>query len=97
MDKNIILSACKSSAGKLLFYIFEIAALVIGVISLVIAIYSSATTASFLVFVSGLVSAVINTLVIYGIGKIIDLLYLKSESTKVEEKETIVKDENETE
>ena len=64
-----------SGLGKILCYTFEIIALCVGVLGLVIAIYTSAVSASFIVFLQGLVTYAVYTVLIFGIGKIIDVLY----------------------
>lgn len=69
----------KSSVGKAIFYCFEICALVVGIILFILAIYNSAKTESFVVFLSGLASTIVNTLTLYALGKICDLLYCKKE------------------
>ncbi len=91
MKNNLFTPVCKNNVGKTLFYIFEISALVIGVILFILAIVTAAQAHSFGVFVSGFVTAVINLLVIYGIGKIIDLLYLKVEG-KNSEDDVVIED-----
>ena len=67
----------KSSTGKVVFYIFEICALIVGIFSLTMAIYNSAKTESFMVFLNGTIPMIVNTLLLYGIGRIIDLHYAK--------------------
>ena len=79
MEKNIFKPASKNKAGRTLFYIFEIAAVCVGFILFITAIVSAVTASSFLVFMSGLLDVVIYTLVLYGIGRVVDLLYCMNE------------------
>lgn len=80
----------KSTAGKAIFYTFEISALVIAVLLFVLAIYNAAKSENFMVFLSGFVNMIVNTLIVFGLGKICDLLYSKKEAKaeKAEAKNT---------
>ena len=75
----------QNKSGKTLFYIFEICALVVGVLSLIMAIYYGAVYQSFIAFLSYLIPVIVDTLIVFGIGKVIDLLYCKKECKKQEQ------------
>lgn len=80
MNKNILKADSQNGVGKTLFYIFEICALIVGIIMFIIAIYNACKTESFMVFLNSFVSVIFNVLALYGIGKIIDLLCYKKEN-----------------
>lgn len=84
---NIFKAETQNKTGKTLFYIFEICALIVGFLSLVMAIYYAATYESFMAFVSYLIPAIVDTVVVFGIGKLVDLLYCKKECKKAEKTE----------
>ena len=84
----------QNKTGKTLFYIFEICALVVGVLSLVMAIYYAAVYESFIAFISYLIPVIVDTLVVFGLGKLIDLLYCKKDCKKQEQKQTTESSEN---
>ena len=79
MENNILKPTCESKAGRVLFYVFEIAALVVACVYFLMGLVDAIQVGAFSLFVNGLVSAVIWLLVLYGLGKIIDLLYKKNE------------------
>lgn len=86
--KELFTATSKNKTGKTLFYIFEIAALVVGVIMLIINIYSAAIyggSAGFMAFLSGLASLAFDVLVLFGIGKIIDLKMAKKDAKEQKE------------
>lgn len=76
MIKNFLKASSKNHVGKTLFYIFEIASLAIFVIEFIMAIIVGAQT-SFGNFVVAFVSGAIHMLIIFALGKIIDLLACK--------------------
>ena len=76
----------QNKTGKTLFYIFEICALVVGVLSLVMAIYYASVYESFVAFISYFIPVIVDSLVVFGLGKLIDLLYCKKECKKQEQK-----------
>lgn len=86
MEHNFLKPSCKNLAGKTLFYIFEIASLVIFVIQFILAIIVGAHF-GFLNFVEAFCSGIINLLLIFGLGKIIDLLYVGKDSNAQEKKQ----------
>lgn len=77
----------KSESGKVIFYIFEICALVVAVLYFILAIYLAAEYQSFLYFVNEIPTIIVNPLIIYGIGRIIDLMCYKADCKKAEKKE----------
>lgn len=79
MEKNIFKPMSKNKAGRTLFYIFEIAALCIGAILFIAAIASAIASSSFIAFITGLMNSAVFTLILYGIGRIVDLLYSMNE------------------
>ncbi len=80
--ENLFKASSKNKTARVTFYLFEIAALVIGVILLVMGLANSINYSSFAVFIDGLVSAVMNMLILYGIGRVIDLLAAKGEKNE---------------
>ncbi len=88
--KEIFTANSKSKAGKIIFYTFEIAALVVGVLSLILSIYTAAIYgggAGFMSFLSGLATLAFDVLVLFGIGKIIDLKMAKKDSKEETKKD----------
>lgn len=67
----------QSKAGKAIFYIFEISALIVGLLLFVLSIYNGAKSDNFMVFLNGFVNMIVSTLIIFGLGKICDLLFSK--------------------
>lgn len=91
--KNLFKANSESKTGKTIFYIFEISALVVGVLMLIFGIYEASLyhgADGFMIFLRDLANIAFDVLVIYGIGKIIDFLYCKHEAkskdTKNDEK-----------
>ena len=74
----------KSESGKVIFYIFEICALVVAVLNFVLAIYFAAEYQSFLYFVNEIPTIIVNPLILYGIGRIVDLMCCKADCKKKE-------------
>lgn len=86
--KEIFTPSSKSKAGKIIFYTFEIAALIVGVLSLILCIYTAAIYgggAGFMAFLSGLATLAFDVLVLFGIGKIVDLMMAKKEAKQQKE------------
>lgn len=79
MENNILKPTCNSSAGRVLFYVFEILALVVGVLYVLIGLVDAIQWGIFMTFVSGLVQAAVYMFILYGVGRIIDLLYKQAE------------------
>lgn len=79
MENNILKPTCQRKAGRVLFYVFEIVALVVGALYFVLAIVNAAQWGTFMTFVDGLVTAAIWLFLLYGVGRIIDLLYKQAE------------------
>lgn len=77
----------QNKAGKTLFYIFEVCAVIVGILSLVMAIYYAAIYESFVAFISYFIPAIVDTLVVFGLGKLIDMLYCKKDCKKQEQKQ----------
>lgn len=69
----------ENKIGKTIFYVFEGCALAVGVILLILGIYYSAQYQSFTTFLEYLANAVVNTLIVFGLGKVIDLMYAKKD------------------
>jgi membrane protein DedA with SNARE-associated domain len=72
-------ASSKDKIGKTIFYTFETAAAVVGVLTLILGIYaaSKSSSGSFMVFVSYFITAIVDTLTLYGLGKIIDIMLSK--------------------
>ena len=79
MENNIIKPTCENKAGRILFYIFEIAALAVCALYFLIGLIDAIQLSTFMLFVNGLMQGAIYMLLLYGIGRIIDLLYHKNE------------------
>ncbi len=90
---NIFKPQTENSVGKAIFYIFEVCAIIVGLCSLILTIYYTVNYNSFMAFISYLTPTIVDTLVVFGIGKLIDLLYCKKscnapkQEEKKEEKE----------
>lgn len=76
MNKNFLKASSKNRIGKTLFYIFEFSALAIFAIQFILSIIAGAR-AGFGIFIESFVSAFVYTLIIFALGKIIDLLSCK--------------------
>ena len=79
MNNNILKPDTQNKSGKTLFYIFEIAALVMFIIFFIVAIVAAALASSFLTFVQFFSMGIFFLFVFYGIGKVLDLMYAKNE------------------
>lgn len=90
---NIFTPNSKSTAGKVTFFIFEIAALVIWAAFFIFAIVDIARGADFFWFLQQLIQGLLYGLLVYGFGRVIDLLYSQSEG-KAEKKEKKEKKED---
>ena len=78
--ENIIKASSKNKAAQVTFYVFEICALVLAAYSCIMGLVYAIEGRSFMTFVNGLMQAVYEFLIIYGLGRIIDLLAAKKES-----------------
>lgn len=77
----------QNKTARATFYAFEIAALAVAAIYLVLGIISAAQGGGFLWFVQYLLEATVYLFVLYGLGRVVDLLYCKAEChAKKEEK-----------
>ena len=85
----------ENKGAQIAFYIFEIASLAIFVLGFVISIVEAVTYSSFLWFVESLVTVSMNTLIVYALGRLVDLGYAKvckcNEKKPEEKKETEAK------
>ena len=79
MENNFLKPCSQNKGAKALFYIFEISALCVGVLLFILGIIWAAQGAGFSTFLQTLVQAVFYTLVLFGFGKVIDLLSCKHE------------------
>ena len=79
MENNILKPTCENKAGRILFYIFEIAALAVCALYFLIGLIDAIQWGSFMTFLNGLVQGAIYLLLLYALGRIIDLLYRKNE------------------
>lgn len=77
--ENIVKATAKSKAAQVTFYVFEICALIIGAIVFTMGLVNAIRYNSFDAFVNGLISGAFDFLVLYGIGRVIDLLAAKKE------------------
>lgn len=75
-------ASSKSKFGKTIFYIFEISALVVGILLFILAIYNASVSNNFMTFLNGFTTMIASTLTIFGLGKICDLLYCRREENK---------------
>ena len=74
MDNNIFAPCTQNKKGKILFYTFEIAALVFFAIYFIMAIVDAARYSTFQLFLNGFLTGTFYLFVLYGMGKVIDLL-----------------------
>ena len=87
MDNNIFAPCTQNKKGKILFYTFEIAALAFFAIYFIMAIVDAARYSSFQLFLNGFLTGIFYLFVLYGMGKVIDLLSCKHDcKAKKEEK-----------
>ncbi len=87
MENNIFAPCTQNKKGKILFYTFEIAAAVVFALLFIFAIVRAAQWSDFGTFVTMFVEAVFYGFVLYGMGKVIDLLSCKHDcKAKKEEK-----------
>ena len=77
--ENILKPASTNKAARVTFYIFEIVAVVVAGIMLLMGLIDAINWRSFSAFISSFVNATINLFVLYGIGRVIDLLAAKNE------------------
>lgn len=84
----------ENKAARLAFYIFEFASLAIFALGFIICIVEAVNYSSFLWFVESLISVCVNTLIVYALGRLVDLGYAKV--CKCNEKKTEEKKEPET-
>lgn len=92
MENNIFAPCTRNKKGKVLFYVFEIAAAALCLIYFIFGIVRAARWSDFGTFVDCFATGLFNTLVLFGFGKIIDLLSCKHDcktdkETKKEDKE----------
>lgn len=87
MIDNILKPVSTSKGGKTTFYIFEISALVIGAFFIILSIYNAAQSHSLITFIYEVIQGAIYTLIVYGIGRIIDILNAKGCCKKQEQKD----------
>lgn len=78
-NNNIIKAHTENKAGRITFYIFEITGLVLACILFIMGIVVAIVGRTFGGFVQNFVYAVMAILIFFGIGRIIDLLYVKTE------------------
>lgn len=64
-----------NKAGRVLFYIFEIFAACVLLLGFILSIVASVLQKSFMSFVADFMQVVYQTLIIFGLGRIVDLLY----------------------
>ena len=92
MDNNIFAPCTQNKKGKILFYIFEIAAVVFFATYFIMAIVAAALGGGFFGFVQGFLEATFYLFILYGMGKVIDLLSCKHDCKA--DKETKAKKED---
>ena len=80
MENNFLISNSKNKGAKILFYIFEGCASFVGFVMFVLAIVWAAQGAGFGGFVQMFVEALFYTLVLFGFGKVIDLMSCKADN-----------------
>ena len=76
---NIIKPCTKNKGGRTLFYIFEIASVAFFAIMFIAGIVVGALSSSFLGFFQYFMVGTVLLFAMYGLGRIIDLLYTKNE------------------
>lgn len=94
MEGNFVKASSKNTNGKVTFYIFEFAALAVFAIYFILGIIFAAKSSSFAVFVEAFVQSIFYGLVLYGLGRLIDLKLAKADCCeKKEEKKAPAKKE----
>ena len=94
MEGNFVKAYSKNTNGKVTFYIFEIAALVVLAVYFVLSIVVAAQGGGFFMFLEGLMQGIFYGFALYGIGRLIDLKLAKADCCeKKEEKKPAAKKE----
>ena len=95
MEGNFVKAYSKNTTGKVTFYLFEIAALVVCALFFVLAIVRATQYRDFWTFFEYFAQGVVYTLALYGLGRLIDLKLAKADCCeKKEERKTAVKKED---
>ena len=82
--ESIIKPTTQNKTGRLTFYIFEIAGAAFFGILFIAAIVVAALTRSFMTWLEYFMAGIIICLVLYGLGRLIDLSYTKVEALTCE-------------
>lgn len=82
MENNIIMPCTQNKKARILFYTFEIAAAVFFAVFFITAIVDGARYSSFEYFLNKTMTGTFYAFVLYGFGKVIDLLSCKHECKK---------------
>ena len=96
MGNNLFKSYSKDNVGKITFYIFEFAALAIWAAYFIFAIVDIARGADFFWFLQELIQGFFTGLVVFGLGRIIDVLCAKNQKNETKQPAE-KKEENQTE
>ena len=97
MENNIFAPCTQNKKGRILFYIFEIAAAAFFAIYFIMAIVDAARYSSFQLFLNGFLTGTFYLFVLYGMGKVIDLLSCKHDCKADKEAKTKKEDKAENE
>lgn len=76
---NIFKAQSSNKTTGLIFYVFEICAAAIFFVMFVLSIIYAVQMSSFAVFIETILTAIFNSLVLFGLGKVIDLLDAKKQ------------------
>ena len=81
MNNNILKPNTENKAGRITFYVLEISALAVFCIMFISAIVIAALASSFLSFIQWFIMGTVAALVLYALGRLIDLSYVKAENS----------------
>ena len=94
MEGNFVKAYSKNTTGKVTFYLFEIAALVVCALYFVLSIVRAVQFGDFVTFLEYFMQGVIYGLILYGLGRLIDLKLAKEDHCEhKEERKTAAKKE----
>ena len=85
MENNFLMPSSKNKGAKILFYIFEGSAFFAGFVMFILAIVWAAQGAGFDTFMQVFVQAIFYMLVLFGFGKIIDIMSCKTSNQSHEQ------------
>ena len=98
-NNNIFVPHTKNTAGKVLYWLFEISAIALFAIYFILGVYWGAVAGGFMTFLQCFLEAWFYCLALYGFARVLDMLYCKKDHCQAgnEEKAPKAKKENKEE